>query len=213
MYEMGARSGRGARVAWAATRPAKAPSAPFADVAVHWQRRALAVGGPPELQLGPRLPAAGPAVLDEHRFAGVISLTAHGGARRRDVVAAFGVAARDGVPAPGIERLVAHWVPPGPVGVAEPLQQRRTVVPANRHLRALGPRPVDPDDHAVWLGAARALDAYRERWGHGAHGGAARRDRARRPAWPLCRRAVWLITSAPSDRLPRRGPGSGGASP
>jgi conjugative relaxase-like TrwC/TraI family protein len=166
MYELGAHSRRGARVAWAATRPAKAPSAPFADVAADWRRRALAVGGPPELQLGPGRPAGGPAVLDEHRFAAVISLTAHGGARRRDVVAAFGAAARDGVPAPGIERLVAHWVPPGPVGVAEPLQQRRTVVPANRHLGALGPRPVDPDDHTVWLGAARALDAYRDRWGH-----------------------------------------------
>jgi hypothetical protein len=32
-------------------------------------------------------------------------------------------------------------------------------------LRALGPRPVDPGDHAVWLGAARSLDSYRERWG------------------------------------------------
>ena len=67
--------------------------------------------------------------------------------------------------ASAVERLVAHWVPPGPVGVAEPLQQRRSVVPANHHLRALGPRPVDPDDHAVWVGAARALDAYREQVG------------------------------------------------
>ena len=104
-------------------------------------------------------------MLDEHRFAGVISLPAHGGAHRRDVVAAFGAAARDGATASTVDRLVAQWVPPGPVGVAEPLQQRRTVVPANHHLRALGPRPVDPDDHAVWLGAARALDAYRDRWG------------------------------------------------
>jgi hypothetical protein len=45
------------------------------------------------------------------------------------------------------------------------LEQRRTVVPANHQLRALGPRPVDPDDHAVWLGAARRIDAYRDRWG------------------------------------------------
>jgi hypothetical protein len=95
----------------------------------------------------------------------VISLPAHGGAYRRDVVAAFGAAARDGVTASALDRLVAQWVPPGPGGVAEPLRQRRTVVPANRHLHALGPRPIDPDDHAVWLGAARALDAYRGRWG------------------------------------------------
>ena len=61
-----------------------------------------------------------------------------------------------------VERLVDQWVPDSPTGVAEPLQQRRNVVPANHHVHALGPRPVDPDDHAVWLGAARSLDAYRD---------------------------------------------------
>jgi hypothetical protein len=81
------------------------------------------------------------------------------------VVSAFCDAARDGVAATGIERLVAQWVPPGPVGVAEPVWPRRTVLPANRHLRALGPRPVDPAHHAVWLDAARTLDSYRDRWG------------------------------------------------
>jgi hypothetical protein len=49
--------------------------------------------------------------------------------------------------------------------VAEPLEPRRTVLPANHHLRALGPRPVDPQDHELWVGAARVLDAYRDRWG------------------------------------------------
>jgi hypothetical protein len=29
----------------------------------------------------------------------------------------------------------------------------------------MGPRPVDPDEHALWLGAVRTLDAYRARWG------------------------------------------------
>jgi conjugative relaxase-like TrwC/TraI family protein len=163
MYETSVHSGRGARIAWAATRPAKTPGAPFADLEALWRQRADTVGGCLELETGRR--PAGRAVLDEHRFAGVISLPAHGGAHRRDVVAAFGAAARDGATASTVDRLVAQWVPPGPIGVAEPLQQRRTVVPANHHLRALGPRPVDPDDHAVWVGAARALDAYRERWG------------------------------------------------
>ncbi len=165
MHETGARSSRGARVAWAATRPAKSPSAPFGDLAARWQLQAAAVGVPLELELRPaRSPRA---VLDEHRFAGVLSLTPHGGARRRDVVTAFGAAARDGVSAPAVARLVAQWVPPGPVGVAEPLEARRTVVPADHHLRLLGPRPVDPDDHEVWRGAARAIDAYRDRWGLG----------------------------------------------
>ncbi len=163
MYEHGARSGRGARVAWAATRPDKAPGMQFGDLAAHWQQRARAVGGPPQPERGRS--RRSPAVLDEHRFAGVISLPAHGGARRRDVVAAFATAAADGATASTLERLVDQWVRPGPPGVAEPIAQRRAFVPANHHLRALGPRPVDPDDHAVWLGAARALDAYRDRWG------------------------------------------------
>ena len=164
MFETGSRSGRGARVAWAVTRPAKAPSAPFDEQVGRWSRQARAAGGPPQLDLR-RRPGADHPVLDEHRFAGVISLPAHGGARRRDVVSAFGAAAHEGVTAEALERLVDQWVAPGPIGVAEPLQPRRTVVPANQHLQALGPRPVDPDDHAVWLGAARALNAYSERWG------------------------------------------------
>jgi conjugative relaxase-like TrwC/TraI family protein len=162
MYEHGAHRGRGARVAWAATRPVKGEGTPFAVLAARWQQRARASGGHLGFERG-GLPA-GPSVLDEHRFAGVISLPAHGGAHRRDVVAAFGTAAREGAGAATLERLVAHWVPPGPPGVAEPLLQRREVVPGNHHLRALGPRPVDPDHHAVWLGAARTLDAYRKRW-------------------------------------------------
>lgn len=166
MYKAHAHSARGARVAWAVTRPAKAPAAPFADLAARWQLRAAALGLPlePEFRSG-RAGPTGRSFLDEHRFAGVLSLTPHGGARRRDVVAALGAAARDGVSAPAAERLVAQWVAPGPIGVAEPLQPRRTVGPANHHLRVLGPRPVDPDDHAVWRGAARAIDAYRDRWG------------------------------------------------
>jgi conjugative relaxase-like TrwC/TraI family protein len=163
MDEWGVHSTRGARIAWAATRPAKESGIPYGDLAARWQRKAHAVGG--ELDV-PRAPIRrGPAVLDEHRFAGVIALPAHGGAHRRDVVTAFSTAAPDGATAAVVERLVAQWVPDGPPGVAEPLQQRRNVVPANHHVRALGSRPVDPDDHAVWLGAARSLDAYRARWG------------------------------------------------
>ena len=163
MDEWGVHSARGARIAWAATRPSKESGTPYGDLAVRWQRKAHAVGGDLEVARAPA--RRGPAVLDEHRFAGVIALPAHGGAHRRDVVTAFSTAAGDGARADVVERLVALWVPDGPPGVAEPLRQRRSVVPANHHVRALGPRPVDPDDHAVWLGAARSLDAYRERWG------------------------------------------------
>jgi conjugative relaxase-like TrwC/TraI family protein len=161
--EWGVHSSRGARIAWAATRPTKEPGKPYGELAAQWQRKAHAVGG--DLEVARTIIRRSPATLDEHRFAGVIALPAHGGAHRRDVVTAFSTAAVDGATAAVVERLVAQWVPDGPPGVAEPLQQRRTVVPANHHLRALGPRPVDPGDHAVWLGAARSLDAYRERWG------------------------------------------------
>jgi len=167
-HEVGVRSRRGGRVAWAATRPAKSAGLPYADVVAEWERRARASDGPLELVLEPRRyerGAEGRARLDEHRFAGVLSLTPHGGARRRDVVVAFGAAATDGVAAGSLERLVGHWVPRGPVGVAEPLRPRRAVMPANHHLRALGPRPVDPEEHQLWVGAARAIDAYRDRWG------------------------------------------------
>jgi conjugative relaxase-like TrwC/TraI family protein len=163
MDAWGVHTGRGARIAWAATRPSKEPGLPFRDLTGRWQRRADAIGA--DLQLEPSRLSRGPALLDEHRFAGVIALPAHGGAHRRDVVAAFGNAAADGATAAVVERLVAQWVPDAQPGVAEPLEQRRTVVPANHQLRALGPRPIDPDDHAVWLGAARSIDAYRDRWG------------------------------------------------
>ena len=163
MDEWGAHAGRGARVAWAATRPPKESGLSFEELRSRWQRQALAVGGQLELERAPS--RGGPATLDEHRFAGVISVPAHGGAHRRDVVTAFGTAATDGASASVLDRLVSQWIPPGPPGVAEPLRQRRTVVPTNHQLRVLGPRPVDPDDHAVWLGAARTLSAYRDRWG------------------------------------------------
>ena len=167
-HEVGVRSRRGGRVAWAATRPAKSAGSPYADAVAEWERRACASDGPLLLVLEPRRRergAEGRARLDEHRFAGELSLTPHGGARRRDVVVAFGAAATDGVSAGSLERLVGHWVPPGHIGVAEPLRPRRAVMPANHHLRALGPRPVDPEEHHLWVGAARAIDAYRDRWG------------------------------------------------
>jgi hypothetical protein len=188
MSERGVRSARGARVAWAATRPAKGPGGSFDELTGRWQRRAFGVGAHLELEQAPS--RGGRAVLDEHRFAGVISIPAHGGAHRRDVVTAFGAAATDGASASVVERLVSQWVPPGPPGVAEPLQQRRTVVPTNDQLRALGPRPVDPDDHAVWLGAARTLDAYRVRWGM-SHEGEPLGDTAR----------FQYLSSLPADRM------------
>jgi hypothetical protein len=81
------------------------------------------------------------------------------------VVGAFAVAARDGVAAASLERAADLWAPGGRVGVAEERLTRRSVVPAPHVVAALGPRPLDPAGHATWVGAARAIDAYRGRWG------------------------------------------------
>ncbi len=165
-HEFGSRSTRGARVAWAATRAAKGPGRDYADLAAEWARRARAVGVD-TLDLPGR---SGPTArrLDEHRFAASVWLTPHGGVRRRDAVAAFAGAALDGISANALAQLVDHWVPTGSVGVAEPLRPRGAVVPPGYLLHALGPRPLDPGDHEVWVGAAREVEAYRARWGLGA---------------------------------------------
>jgi conjugative relaxase-like TrwC/TraI family protein len=161
VHETGARSAWGRRVAWAATRPAKTRGLDHADAALEWRRRAHEAGGSIELDVR----RDRPGVLDEHRVAATLSVTPHGGAHRRDVVAAFAGGARDGVVADSADRLVAFWVPSEGVGVAEPLRQRRDALPRAHHLRALGPRPVDPVEHEVWVGAAQTIEAYRERWG------------------------------------------------
>jgi conjugative relaxase-like TrwC/TraI family protein len=169
MAEMGAHSSRGHRIAWAVTRPAKGNGWDYRDLSASWDRRALAVAAEPidlAKVLG-RAPSERPS-LSEHQFAAVLSLTPHGGARRRDVITAFGAAARDGAAAPSLQALTDMWVPqptPVQVGVSEEIAPRRTVVPGRHVLRALGPRPLDPADHRVWRDAARAIDDYRVRWG------------------------------------------------
>ncbi|HEX4175530.1 MAG TPA: MobF family relaxase [Acidimicrobiales bacterium] len=170
-FVVGARSARGRHVAWAATRAPKTVGASYDELAVEWRRRAGIAGPGLEPDVRVRVSSRGtdlgcvPGSYDEHRFAAAIAVTPHGGAHRRDVVAAFAGSARDGVPAASLERVTDQWAPEEGVGVCEGLTTRRSVVPANHHLRALGPRPVDPDHHETWLTAARAIDAYRTRWG------------------------------------------------
>ena len=166
-FARGARTARGRHVAWAATRPPKRVGVPYDELVAEWRRRAGTVGYVSELALRVRHADLGGSAgsYDEHRFAGVITVLPHGGAHRRDVVAAFAGSARDGVRAPSLEQVTDLWAPEARVGVAEGLASQRSVVPANHHLRALGPRPVDPAGHETWLQAARAVDAYRERWG------------------------------------------------
>jgi conjugative relaxase-like TrwC/TraI family protein len=169
---MGSSTARGRRVAWAVTRPPKSAAPSFADLSADWARRARAIGAAP---LGAARTVTRPAPtterslmrLDEHGFAAVLSETPHGGAYRRDAVRAFAVAARDGASASAVERGTDLWLPPGGVGVAETMHGRRDVSPGRHLLKELGPRPIDPDAHGVWHGAATAIERYRERWGLG----------------------------------------------
>ncbi len=223
-HDAGARRGGGSRVAWAATRRSKEHAPPYPRLAAEWRRRARVAGGLDgdggievsslrhALRGGPGARGGlGRGALDEHRFAAEISLTPHGGARRRDVVCAFAGAAVDGIGQTALERLVDVWVPGGAVGVGEPLYQRRAVVPAPHLLHVLGPRPLDPHEHGVWLGAARAVEVYRSRWGlqHDLDplGAATPRELASLPAARLADhvRTLHRLREARA-RLGRRGP-------
>jgi conjugative relaxase-like TrwC/TraI family protein len=166
-FEHNVHSPRGRRVAWAATRPAKVGGMPFEEIVPQWQQRAAAVlATPHELTsvLGHRRPER--ATLSEHQFAGVLSVAPDGGARRRDVVAAFAQSARHGAPVATVQQLTDTWAPEpaSVVGVAETVRRRDTVVPGPHLLRALGPRPLDVGAHSVWREAAQCIDDYRQRW-------------------------------------------------
>jgi hypothetical protein len=166
MDEVGTRSTRGARIAWAATRAAKEAAPGFEALASAWGRRAGHLGfGPQDATFASRA-ASWRGSLDEHEFASVVSTTPHGGVHRRDVVTAFARAAPDGAPARSVERFVRLWVPDEEwVGVSEPLHRRSEVVPGGHLLRPLGPRPLRTEEHELWCGAARAIEEYRRRWG------------------------------------------------
>jgi conjugative relaxase-like TrwC/TraI family protein len=171
MSEWGSHSARGAYIAWAATRPEKRAGLDFAELSSHWERQARAVGSDQagiRALLGRADQRAGAPTLDEHRFGAALSLSPDGGARRRDIAAAFGTAAVGGAHAQSVECLTNLWTPKlserAQIGVAEDVRTLRSVVPGGHLIEALGPRPVHPADHEVWRDAARAIDDYRGRW-------------------------------------------------
>ena len=149
--------GPGRHVAWAATRPPKVTGTPYDGAGGRLassgrggrdRRSSVDAGAGADAGVG-RVGGS----FDEHRFAGVIAVTPHGGAHRRDVVGGLRRGGpRRGAGRPSLERVTDLWAPAERVGVAEDLLSRRSVVPANHRLRALGPRPVDPADHETWLG-------------------------------------------------------------
>jgi conjugative relaxase-like TrwC/TraI family protein len=168
MHEWGSHSPRASRLAWAATRQSKPRGVQFDDLSLEWTRRADAADPAGPSVAGTLGPDRDVEPLNEHRFRAVLSLSPDGAARRRDVVTAFSTAAGSGAPAATVGRLSDLWLDPrtqGEVGVAEPAGPLRPLVPGGHLLRALGPRPVDPDAHAVWRDAAMAVETFRQHWG------------------------------------------------
>ena len=98
MAAWGSHSARGARVAWAATRPEKQSGLNFADADIR-MGRARPVGGHRSRRNGcapcctSQSGARTGASINEHRFGATLSLAPDGAARRRDVVAAFSTGA------------------------------------------------------------------------------------------------------------------------
>ena len=196
MDAWGAHSVRGARIAWAATRPPKGRASRSASSPNTGSAGPTPSAPTSELETS-RLPR-GPAVLDEHRFAGVIALPAHGGAHRRDVVAAFGAAAADGATAPVVERLVDLWVPEAPPGVAEPLRtatDRGPGQPPPACSRTPAGRPRRSRRVARRRPQDRCLPG--QVGSHPCRGAARRRDAGPTPR-QRCRLTAWPIMSVPS---------------
>lgn len=166
-WEWGSVSRRSARLAWAVTRPDKAPGSVRADLGRRWAEEARAIGLGPEVldRVVGRPRTAGPGI-DEHRLAATLWVSPHATAARRDVVRAWADAARPGAPASEVVRSVDAWLPDQRGrGVSEPRHALRGIIPPGHLLRALGPRPLLADQQRVWQLGAAAIERYRQRWG------------------------------------------------
>jgi len=213
------RSGRAGRVAWAATRDPKAGAVTRAQVARLWAARAGALGtGPGDLGAVLGRPVPVDRSVDEHRFGAVLATLGGGAPTRRDVVAAWAGALGVGVGAEAVEGCVDQLVSPGGAGVAEPGFAPATVSAPPGALRALGARPGSPGPLARWQRAARALEAYRGRWGEFTPPGATRpAELEQMPAARLAEhlavarevRAARLSLGRAQSGAEREGPGLG----
>ena len=173
MAEQGAHSARGARVAWAATRPDEAGRPRL-------RRAVVAVGTPGAVGRHSR-GRDGRAFsrrarwADRHRRStSIVSERCcrwHPMARLAGGTSSPPSAPRrsTGADARSVEQLTRLWTPTSSdraqVGVAEDTRTLRSVVPGGHLLATLGPRPVDPVRHEVWRDAARAIEDYRTQWG------------------------------------------------
>jgi conjugative relaxase-like TrwC/TraI family protein len=164
-WEHGGRSKRARHVAWAATRSAKGAGPQGVALRSLWLGRA----GQPTFELGAKPAAVGQGTLDEDRFAAAIAAAPPSGVCRRDVVAAWAVAAGQGVEGLELQRAVDEWAPAtaNALGVAEPRTAPARYVMKKAVLRELGPRPAGVAGQAAWRAAAAAIERYLTRWGNG----------------------------------------------
>ncbi len=174
LAERSLRSGRAARVAWAATRDAKPGELSPAHLRAEWKDRAASYGvdgHAVDMLLAHRDIVQRPPVLDEGRFAATVLGAGDGGITRRAVVAAWADAVPSGASAGDVLGAVDHWLrsEEGAVGVAEREHAPKTVVPARQLVELIGPRPARAGEQPVWQRAADAVEAYRRRWGRDAH--------------------------------------------
>ena len=170
MARWGSHGGRGARVAWAATRAPKATGVSFAELASEWERRARAVGNRARTLVahaGRRVETVPRPVLSEFRFRATLSQTADGAVRRRDLIEGFGTAARGRRPgadarAPGR----SLGAPDGSRG-----SRRRGTTRRGPWCRAtISSPPSDPGPSTPGITGcggrgAQAIEAYRQVWG------------------------------------------------
>jgi len=166
LAERGLNSTRARRVAWAATREPKPAAGDGAALSALWGQRARVAGfehADVRTVLGRR--RGRDDGLDEYRFAAALSVRP-GGVARRDVLQAWSHSLPDGAAARELTGCVDLLVAPdGRVGVGEPLQARRSVVPGQVEIGLLGTRPSSAAGLALWQDAAGVVSAYRTRWG------------------------------------------------
>jgi conjugative relaxase-like TrwC/TraI family protein len=152
------------KIALLKTRPAKSVDLQPEELQYHWREQAAALGftrNDLAVVIGP--PRDQERHIDEGHFAG--SLKRLSFLTRHDAMGALAGALRDGAPVDRVGELVEQLTDWGyHSGPVEGRHSVNKVLPTRYQLLALGNRPASPDQLAVWLDAARAIEKYRNTW-------------------------------------------------
>jgi conjugative relaxase-like TrwC/TraI family protein len=147
------------------TRPEKESEHSLDDLLPHWREKADELGFDRQKLSAviDRSPGA-QLVINEEAFASRLSrlpvLT------RSAAIGLWTDAVPQGVPADAVERcvdLLAPW--PEATGAVQRRLPAEGFIPSKYQLLALGNRPASPDQLAVWLDTAKAIEKYRDTWG------------------------------------------------